>query len=121
MLVGVWIAIVRGMKRRRYIGFHIQSDTVIHRSDFFAALTAHCEKQCIGDMAQFGIKLIRYNGTYGIIRCTHLNKDTVQEIISTLTVIGHQTVLIETMGTSGTIRGLQRQQSLLRILSKPPR
>ncbi len=48
--------------------------------------------------------LVHFDGVFGIVRCTNLNKDKTIRLLNAVTSIGGKAVHIETVGTSGTIK-----------------
>ena len=51
------------------------------------------------------IKLIFYDGTYGVVRCQHTEKDAVIDQLNRLEICGQR---VTTLKTSGTIKKLKR-------------
>jgi len=79
--------------RRRYIAFRV--DSKISDAELLAALNA--------TLTPLGIKVpkvIQFNGSMGIIRCSPLDKD---KVISALTERSDPRYKIETLSTSGTL------------------
>jgi len=62
----------------------------------------HFNKNC-GSM---GIRLISFNGKYGIVRCNHTEKENTIKLLNYIKKISINDVYIETIGTSGTIKAL---------------
>jgi len=56
-----------------------------------------------------GIRLIRFNGKTGILRCNHTEKDNTIKLLKSIKKISSNKVSIETFGTSGTIKSLIRK------------
>ncbi len=56
-----------------------------------------------------GIRLIRFNGVNGIIRCNHIEKDSTIKLLNSIKMISSKKVMIETLGTSGTIKALTKK------------
>jgi RNase P/RNase MRP subunit POP5 len=53
-----------------------------------------------------GLFLIRFNGSQGVIRCKHTEKENTIEILNNIDRIKDKKVAIDTIATSGTIRSL---------------
>ena len=53
-----------------------------------------------------GIRIIRFEGNSGILKCNHLEKENVIILLNKIKKIGLHKVEIETLSTSGTIRSL---------------
>lgn len=49
-------------------------------------------------------KLTRFDGTHGIVRTTHRERDAVQAFLGGVTKAGGRDARVETLATSGTIR-----------------
>ena len=53
-----------------------------------------------------GIRLIRFDGTNGILKCNHIEKEHAIELLTSIQSIASNKVNISTIATSGTIRAL---------------
>jgi len=53
-----------------------------------------------------GLRLIRFDGVKGILRCNHVEKDDTIKLLKSIKSISSEKVEIETVGTSGTIKSL---------------
>ena len=53
-------------------------------------------------------KLTRFDGTFGIVRTSHRDRDDVVRVLMGLRRVGDKEVRVETLTTSGTIRGAAR-------------
>jgi len=53
-----------------------------------------------------GLRLIRFDGEMGIIRCNHLEKENTINLLRSIKSVSSKKVEIETLGTSGTIKSL---------------
>jgi RNase P/RNase MRP subunit POP5 len=53
-----------------------------------------------------GIRLINFNGKYGIVKCNHTEKENIIKLLNSIKKISLNDVYIETIGTSGTIKAL---------------
>jgi len=85
--------------RRRYIAFRVESK--ISDGELLATLNA--------TLTPLGIKVpkvIQFNGSMGIIRCSPLDKDRV---IAALTERSEPRYRIETLSTSGTLLTLREK------------
>lgn len=85
--------------RRRYIAFRV--DSKISDGELLATLNA--------TLTPLGIKVpkvIQFNGSMGIIRCSPLDKDRV---IAALTERSEPHYRIETLSTSGTLLTLREK------------
>jgi len=53
-----------------------------------------------------GIRLIKFQGTKGIVKCNHVEKDRTIELLRSLQRVASHEVKVATRATSGTIRAL---------------
>jgi RNase P/RNase MRP subunit POP5 len=53
--------------------------------------------------------LIRFDGTTGIVKCKHTEKDNTIKLLNSIKNISSNKVSVETYGTSGTIKALIRK------------
>lgn len=53
-----------------------------------------------------GIKIIKFYGKKCIIRCNHLEKENTIKLLNSIKSVSNNKTKIETIGTSGTIKGL---------------
>ena len=51
-----------------------------------------------------GLRLIRFDGKKGIIKCNHIEKENTIELLKSI-----KNVNIKPIGTSGTIKALQKK------------
>lgn len=97
--------------RTRYVAFRIVEGGPLHRQVLSGALPASA-------------KLTRFDGTYGIVRTLHRDRDALVSVLNELRRLGSREVRIETLATSGTIRraaeALPRDSEASRR-TRPPR
>lgn len=77
--------------RTRYIAFRIAQGAPLARPVISGAMPANA-------------KLTRFDGTFGIVRTTHRDRDAVVAVLMGLRQLGSREVRVETLVTSGTIR-----------------
>ncbi len=53
--------------------------------------------------------MIRFDGTTGIVKCSHTEKDNTIKLLNSIRNISSKKVTVETFGTSGTIKALIRK------------
>ena len=58
---------------------------------------------------ELGIYLVRFDGEKGIVRCKHLEKENVINIINSIDKINSSDAILKTIATSGTIKALIRK------------
>ena len=99
--------IVKGNRRHRYIGFvvkHLGND--FNRSEMLGELREQCKCIFNKDCKEMGIRLIRFDGTAGIVKCSHVEKENTMMILRSIKKIASKKVEVKTIATSGTIRSL---------------
>ena len=102
------IKIIKEGRRRRYIGFTIKKDTntPILKKDMISEIREKSEKVCKKDFREMDLFLVIFNGTQGIVRCKHTEKNNTIKILKRIDEIKDEKVLIDTIATSGTIKSL---------------
>jgi RNase P/RNase MRP subunit POP5 len=102
---------VKEGRRFRYIGFTIEShcEKNLQKSEMMKSLENHCMKLFNLRTKDIGIRLIRYNGKEGIVKCNHIDKDMIIQILNSMKEISSKSVKIKTVGTSGTIKSLLKK------------
>lgn len=80
--------------RTRYVAFRVEGGALA-RPALAGALPATA-------------RLTRFDGTYGILRTTHRDRDELLRVLKEPRRIGSKEVRIETLRTSGTIRAAAR-------------
>jgi RNase P/RNase MRP subunit POP5 len=100
-------AIVKAGGRHRYIHFILESQNVaIKRFDLGNELDRTCNLLYQTSCNALGIRLIRFDGSQGIIKCNHLEKEKTIYLLTMVKTIDTIPVSISPKGTSGTIRSL---------------
>ena len=61
------------------------------------------------DCREMGIRLIRFDGVAGILKCNHLEKENAIMLLKSIKKIGSKDVEVVTIATSGTIRSLVKK------------
>ena len=59
-----------------------------------------------------GIKLIRFDGTCGIVKCSNTEKKLITDVLHSIQNIGPHQIQISTIATSGTIHALLNHPSM---------
>ncbi|HID25535.1 MAG TPA: hypothetical protein EYP23_03620 [Thermoplasmata archaeon] len=57
----------------------------------------------------FGVKLVRFNGKEGVLHCFHKHKNDIIRLLQSINKINGEHVKLKTVGTSGTIRSLNKK------------
>jgi RNase P/RNase MRP subunit POP5 len=58
------------------------------------------------DSSEIGIRLIRFEDESGIIKCNHIEKENVINLLKSIKKIDNYDVEVDTIATSGTIKSL---------------
>ena len=97
--------------RHRYIGFNIKSseNVSIQRYVFINMLQKQCKSLFRLQCNDLGIKLIRFSGDQGIVKCFHDKKTMVVKLLGSVKTIDGVSVSVDTVGCAGTIRSLIRK------------
>jgi RNase P/RNase MRP subunit POP5 len=61
------------------------------------------------DCKEKGILLTRFDGTKGIVKCKHIEKENTINLLRSISKINSHKIKIKTLGTSGTIKALVRK------------
>ena len=105
--------IVKGNRRRRYIGFVVKTlNKNLNKSEMLREIQRQCKYIFNKDCKEMGIRLIRFDGTAGILKCNHLEKENAIMLLQSIKKIQSKKVEIETIATSGTIRSLVKKHML---------
>lgn len=100
--------IVRGKNRKRYIGFKIIGDR-INFSELDKIIKEKCKEKLGKEPKEIYLKMIKFKNNYGIIRCTHIEKENIIKLLRSIDKVGNISVKIETIAISGTIKALIRK------------
>jgi RNase P/RNase MRP subunit POP5 len=87
--------------RRRYIAFRITGNERISLEELETIL----KEAYVGYLSRIP-KIIEFDGTYGIIRCSNLEKEKAIEMLNRIK-LGKGRCNIETLKTSGTLKSLR--------------
>ena len=85
--------------RYRYIAFRLEGPRVFRREEVLDALRATTSR----------LWLVVFEGTSGLVRTTHLEKDAAIRALTGIGTMAGERVLVTTLGTSGTIRAATRK------------
>ena len=98
--------------RHRYICFNVKSmkgNIEISREDIIKELKNKCSSLFNTNCYSKGIRLIRFDGKNGIVKCKHTEKENTIKLLNSISNISAKKVKVETFGTSGTIKALIRK------------
>jgi len=96
-------------KRQRYIGFIIDSISKpikLEKKDLFYEIQKLCKSKYNKDYKEMGLRLIRFDGFWGIIKCNHIEKEKTISLLNSIININSNNIQVKTLGTSGTIKTL---------------
>jgi RNase P/RNase MRP subunit POP5 len=100
---------VKGTRRQRYISFQIiyeNTGPAITQSELIQTLRQRSYEGFSKTTKELGLWVIQFNGTTGILKCHHREKENMIQFLKSLQNIGKKQVTITTHATSGTIQGL---------------
>ena len=100
---------VKGNVRHRYIGFVVKpSNKKVHivKPEMIRAIRKQCKLVFKKDCREMGIRLIRFDGTNGILKCNHVEKEHTIELLQSIHLVRYHEVKVSTIATSGTIHAL---------------
>ena len=106
--------IIKEGRRRRYIGFIIKNKSVgkITKFDIIDEIKNQCILTFNKNIKNMGIRVIKFNGDFGIIRCNYLEKDNIIKLLNSINKINNNKIKIKTIATSGTIKSLENKHML---------
>jgi len=70
----------------------------------FRLLGAPLPRAALSGALPLGAKLTRFDGTYGVLRTTHRDRDALLAVLKEPLRVGGSEVRVETLATSGTLR-----------------
>ena len=59
-----------------------------------------------------GLYIVRFDGEKGIVKCKHTEKENTINLLKSIEEISSNKVNIETLGTSGTIKSLNKKHMI---------
>ncbi|MCX6664457.1 MAG: hypothetical protein NT038_00110 [Euryarchaeota archaeon] len=107
--------IIKEGNRYRYIGFIVKSSEkkrYIDRSELFKEIEQRYHHCFHADDKLKGIKLIRFDGSFGIVKCSNTEKKLITDILQSIQNIGSYQIQISTIAASGTIHALLNHPSM---------
>ena len=100
-------------RRHRYILFQIRSEQEyiwITQKELIHELQKAIYPQLSKRTIDVGLWVVRFDGTTGIIKSLHSETERVKQLLLSLNTIGGKHVMVTTLATSGTIRGLSKKK-----------
>jgi len=93
-------------KRRRYLVIEVDSEETLRSVDLAAEIHS-ANASLYGDAVVAGnrLKLLHFDGRFGVIRCSHLKIENSRAALSTVYSVGGIRTAVRVIGASGTIRG----------------
>lgn len=102
--------IVKDNRRQRYIGFVVKTlEKNLNKSEMLKEIQRQCKYIFNKDCEEIGIRLIRFDGTVGILKCNHLEKENAIMLLQSIKKMKSKKVKIVTIASSGTIRSLVKK------------
>ena len=102
--------IVKDNRRQRYIGFVVKTlEKNLNKSEMLKEIQRQCKYIFNKDCKEMGMRLIRFDGTVGILKCSHLEKENTIMLLQSIKKIESKNVEVVTVATSGTIRSLVKK------------
>ncbi len=91
--------------RKRYIAFELESEGSVRSGDLIREIYAS-QVSLFGDMgaSENRIKLITFNGRFGLVRCSHRRVLECRAVLATVRAVGRNRAAIRVRGVSGTIK-----------------
>jgi len=105
--------VVKETRRHRYISFHVtyKKDAAVGtQSELIQILRERCYVVCSKNTRELGLWVVSFDGTTGILKCYHQEKDNVTKLLQSLDKIEKKPMTITTLRTSGTIQGLAQKK-----------
>lgn len=106
-------SIVKGIRRHRYIDFHVESKEQIlfTNPELLQALRQQTFELFSKELKDLRLWVVRFDGIKGILKCHYTEKEQVLQILRSIKRIGTTPVTIITHATSGTIHGLTSKKN----------
>ena len=105
--------IVKGDRRHRYISFRVTlegNNAPLTKVELIQALRQQTQDLFSKTVKELGLWVIHFDGTTGIIQCSHKEKEHTIQLLYSMKKIGSKSVSFTTYATSGTIRGLTEKK-----------
>lgn len=105
--------IIKEGRRRRYILFTItkKDDIKISKDEIVLEIRNKCTELYKDKCKKMGIFLVRFDGNEGVLRCKHIEKENVINLLNSINRINKNDAIVKTIGTSGTIKSLIKKHS----------
>lgn len=91
--------------KKRYLAFELISEVPVSRSDLVKEIMSSVSS-LLGDVtaSECDVKVLGFEGSKGIIQCTHTKVKETRASLTTLTRVNGKRVTVHILGTSGTIK-----------------
>ena len=103
----------KDIRRHRYISFRVTlegNNNIITDIELIQALRQQTYDLFSKTTKELGLWVVRFDGTTGIIKCNHKEKEHIIQLLHSLKKIGSKSVFFTTYATSGTIRGITNKK-----------
>jgi len=96
--------------KRRYMSFLLESEGILEPKDLLVEIYS-AQVSLMGDLgaASNKLKLICFNGRFGILRCNHDRIQDTRALLATINTVNGIRVLIQVIGVSGTIKSATKK------------
>lgn len=91
--------------RRRYLAFELDSEEAVLHKELMVEIYSS-QVSLFGDLgsAQNRLRLISFNGKFGLLRCSHKHITETRVVLATICSIGGIRAALRVKGVSGTIK-----------------
>lgn len=92
--------------KKRYLAFELISEHDVTREELLREMFSRVGS-LIGDIgsSECGIRVLTFDDSKGIIRCSRTKTDQARAALATITHIGGKRVMLHIFGISGTVAG----------------
>jgi ribonuclease P/MRP protein subunit POP5 len=96
--------------KRRYMSFLLESETDLMPKDLLAEIYS-AQISLMGDLgaASNKLKLICFDGCFGILRCNHDRIQDTRALLATISMVDGTRASVQVIGVSGTIKSATKK------------
>jgi len=92
------------------------SEKEFNKSEVIKEIRDKCKYLFNKDCREMSIRLVRFKGNTGIIKCSHMERDNTIRILKSIQNISSEKVEVITVATSGTIHSLIKKHMKINVL-----
>ena len=89
--------------RRRFIAFHVEGREELYMGQVISAFNRETERRKL-DRSRMRFRVIFFENPFVIVRCSHVFKDHVIDLINSMEFKGRKARTLKTSGTLKTLR-----------------